>query len=96
MIAQDIIKRQKELWGRLRPDGLKTIAKIPATTWQPWFKEGQVVFSSLARLHLLSVSSASRQSSTSRWAEWEQAQLLEEALGQIYGSDGSENKKSGG
>ena len=43
MIAQEIIKRQEEFRG-LRPD-LKTIAKIPATTWQPWFEEDQVVFS---------------------------------------------------
>ena len=80
MITQDIIKRQEELGGQLRPDDLKTIAKIPATTWQPWFEEGQVVFSSTAQLYPLSVSSASRQSSALRQVEQEQAQLQEEAM----------------
>ena len=75
VIAQEIIKRQEELRGQLRPDDLKTIAKIPATTWQSWFEEGQAVFSSLAQLHLSSVSSASRWSSALRQAEQEQAQL---------------------
>ena len=59
--ALKIIKKREECGGCLTPDHIKSIPKICATTWQPWFKEAHISFASPARSHESShISSASK------------------------------------
>ena len=49
VIAQEIIKKREECGRCLTPENIKSIPKIPATTWQPCFEEAQIIFASAAR-----------------------------------------------
>ena len=36
-VAREIIKKCRQVSGRLKPDNIKVIVRIPAATWQQWF-----------------------------------------------------------
>ena len=66
-IAQEIIKKREECGVQLTPEDIKSIPKVPMTTWQPCFEEPQISFASPASSHVSShISSASRFSERSR------------------------------
>ena len=67
VISQEILKKRDKCGGCLTPEDIKSIPKIPATTWQPWFEEAQISFASPARSHISShMSSASKLSERAR------------------------------
>ena len=67
VIAQEIIKKREECGGCLTPEDIKSIPKIPATTWQPWFEKVQIIFASPAKSSGPShISSASKLSERAR------------------------------
>ena len=46
-VAREIIKKHRQVSGRLKPDDIKGIVRIPAATWQQWFDRGEIIFDSL-------------------------------------------------
>ena len=46
VVAREIIKKCQQVGGRLKPDDIKGIVRIPAATWQQWFDRGKIIFDS--------------------------------------------------
>ena len=45
-VAREIIKKCKQVGGRLKLDDIRGIVRIPAATWQQWFDRGEIIFDS--------------------------------------------------